>query len=78
MDDLTLKLSLPPAKNTCNFNKWFTQLTEAEQESVRAALANPQWPVVRLTEVFKEHGATFARDTVTKHREDKCATCGPI
>lgn len=78
MDDLTLKLSSPPAKRVCSFATWFDQLADAEKESVEAALANPQWSTAKLIEVFKEHGATFDRHTLSKHREDKCVTCGPI
>lgn len=78
MDDLILKLSSPPVKNVCSFYRWFNDLTDKEQESVRAALVNPQWSGEKLADVFKEHGAAFGSESVIRHRKGKCATCGPI
>ena len=78
MTDLTDILSKPPALRGCPFADWKATLKPEERESVDKALLNPEWSAQKLTDVLKEFGMSSGREAVTKHRNGKCRTCGPI
>ena len=79
MTDLTDFLSVPPVhKQRCPFGEWRSKLNADEQESVLKALLNPSWSASGLAEGLKKFGSPVGRESIRKHQQGKCTTCGPI
>jgi hypothetical protein len=79
MTDLTDFLSNAPVhRNRCFFGEWLSKLSEEEQNSVRKALLDPGWSASALAEGLKKFGSPVGRESIRKHQQGKCTTCGPI
>lgn len=76
-DDLVEALAGPPPKdprNKCGFREWVNLQTEARQEAIAAAMANPKWKTVDLFKLFQRQGFPRQYNNVRMHRTGSC-TC---
>jgi hypothetical protein len=79
MDNLTLALAAGPRPSReCKFGTWVAELPEADQASMKAAMADSAWSTRELMDVLKKFGMPSAREGLTTHRQGKCAICGPL
>jgi len=79
MTDLTDFLSNPPkSEGRCNISKWLSEQDDESRESFVKALLNPEWSIASLCIGLRKFGLHTSDETLRKHRNGMCRTCGPF
>lgn len=64
----------PPSKR-CKFATWVDSLSEEDQATVSAAMANEDYSLRHLTQAFNQFGMDASDTVIWKHRTNQCKSC---
>ena len=63
-----------PSKR-CKFREWKNSLSDEDQATVDAALANEEYSIRHMTRAFTQFGLDCSETVVWKHRTNQCKAC---
>ena len=79
MTDLTDFLSKPPVREVpCNVKKWLADQDEESRLAFKKAILNPEWSISMLNTGLHKFGLAVSDETLRRHRNQDCRTCGPF
>lgn len=60
----------------CGFGDWYRSCTEEEQQAIHEAMLDKTKSNQGLYRIFTKHGLKATSNTMPRHRQGPCKTCG--
>lgn len=66
-------LELPTRERPCKVRDLIATLEPKDQEILKKALANPDWPHLTLANELKSRGLDISESPIRSHRQGRCS-----